>query len=134
MAYRRASKGSSGRSSRRKLGLAQVLPVWTSANAEINNVMFMSCLWRLGITDLLSYCRKLRIAIVLSVIVCASVGASSDGLKGLLVGSLLGFATPAALIWLVVTVVHLAIYLAVFCLAWAVILFVAWWVLSGVFK
>ena len=95
--------------------------------------MFLSCLEALGITDLRSYWRKSQILIVLCVLVGASIGASSDGIKGLLVGCLLGFATPAALIWLGVTLIHIAIYLAIYCAAWAVILCVAWWFFSGIF-
>ena len=133
MAYRRAPNRTAGRSSRRKLELTKVLPIWTSVNTDTNNIMFLSCLEALGITDLRSYWLKLRILIVISVFVLACIGASTDGIKGLLVGSLLGFATPAALIWLGVTLIHIAIYLAIYCAAWAVILCVAWWFFSGIF-
>jgi hypothetical protein len=41
----------------------------------------------------------------------------------MLVGAVLGLAAPAALIWLCITLLHIAIFLGVFCAAWAVIIY-----------
>ena len=70
---------------KRRVHLAQVLPLWTPASSAATNLAFMSLLLRLGITDVEGYFRKLFVAI----------------------------------------------YLAVYVAAWAVILFILGWLLSG---
>jgi hypothetical protein len=81
------------------------------------------CLDWLGITDVPSYFRKLCIPILLCVPLCAGLGAVEGGSKGMLLGAVLGLAAPAALIWLCITLLHAAIFLGVFCAAWAVIIY-----------
>lgn len=119
------------RAPKRRFHLSQVLPIWTPSSSAATNLAFMSLLLRLGITDVESYFRKLFVAIVISVVVCAAVGASGSGLKGLVLGGLLGLVAPAALLWLGVMLVGVAIYLAVYFAAWAVILWGLGWLLFG---
>lgn len=47
----------------------------------------------------------------------------------MLLGALLGLAAPAALIWLVITLIHIAAYLFVFCAVWVVIFYGLMWLL-----
>jgi hypothetical protein len=94
-------------------------------------MFFQDVLERFGITDIRSYFLKWRIPIVISVIVCAcmgaaSEGAASDGLKGFVIGGLLGVVAPIALLWLVVMLSLVALFLAVWAAGWAVIIFVLW--------
>jgi hypothetical protein len=56
---------------------------------------------------------------------------SNYGLKGVVLGGLLGLAAPAALIWLGVVLTMIIIYLAVYCLAWLAIWFIAMWLLHS---
>ena len=95
---------------------------------------FQALLSRMGITDIPSYFQKLRIPIAISVIVCAAVGAATYGIPGFLLGGLAGLLAPAALLYLAVLLVGIAIYLAMFCAAWAFIWVVAKWCLSEFFK
>lgn len=122
MAYR-----SSKRSSGRKVHLAEVLPIWTTAHSSMVNLVFQALLLKLGITDVSSYFRKLRIPIAICVVVCALVGASMYGLKGFFLGGLLGMIAPAALLWLGVMLVGAAIFMAIYVAVWAVILSFLWW-------
>ncbi len=123
MAYRKSSW--------RQLKPSQVLPLWTPAHSDTANLITQSVFYKLGITDLPSYWHKLQGAIVLSVIICACIGASNYGLKGVLLGGLLGIAAPAAAIFLAVVVVLAAILLGVYCLAWIAIYYVACWLLGS---
>ena len=92
---------------------------------------YMAMLERFGITDVPSYFRQLRIPIVISTVICGGIGLSGNGLSGLLIGAVLGLIAPAGLLWLGVMVVGVAIYLAVYCAAWAVILCILWWLISS---
>jgi hypothetical protein len=121
----------SRRSSSRKLKPSDVLPIWTSANSEVNNLMVASCFSGMGISDLRSYWRVLPAACAFSVFVGACIGLAYSGVKGLVIGSLLGFAGPAAVIFLAVTLFHIAIYLLAFCFVWALIIAVFWWLLHS---
>ncbi len=119
------------KSSASKVSIAEVLPIWTTQQSETVNVVVASIFWGHGITDLSSYYQKLRIPIILCVILGALFGASSYGLKGFFLGGLLGFAAPAALLWLGVLLAGFVIYLATYVGAWAVILYGLWWFLFG---
>ena len=123
MAYRKSSW--------RKVKPSQVLPLWTPAHSDTANLITQSVFHKLGITDIPSYWRKLRGVIVLSVLVCACVGASNYGLKGVFLGGLLGIAAPAAAIFLAVVVVLAAILLGVYCIAWVAIYYIACWLLGS---
>ena len=123
MAYRKSSW--------RKLKPSQVLPLWTPAHSDTANLITQSVFYKLGITDLPSYWHKLQGAIVLSVIICACIGASNYGLKGVFLGGLLGIAAPAAAIFLAVVVVLAAILLGVYCAAWVAIYCVVCWLLGS---
>lgn len=122
MAYRKTSG--------RKIKVSEVLPIWTTTNTELNNAMVSSCMLGMGISDIPSYWRKLRTAIMFCVFVGACIGLSHGGL-GLVVGVLLGFATPAGVIFLAVTLLHYLIFLFAYCLACAAILCVGWWLFFG---
>jgi len=123
MAYRKSSW--------RQLKPSQVLPLWTPAHSDTANLITQSVFYKLGITDLPSYWHKLQGAIVLSVIICACIGASNYGLKGVFLGGLLGIAAPAAAIFLAVVIVLAVMLLGVYCLAWIGIYYVACWLLGS---
>ncbi len=89
---------------------------------------------KLGITDTASYFRQLRIPIGISVVVCAAVGAANYGIKGFVLGGLVGLLAPAALLYLAVLLVGIAIYLAFFIAFWAVIWAIGQWFLSEFFR
>ena len=122
-----ARRKASGRSVVSIVRVNNVLPIWTSANTGLNTAMFVSYLQGLGITGIPSYVRKLAIPVVLCVLVGACAGAIHSGVSGMFVGALLGLATPAALIWLVITLFHMASYLIAVCAAWVVIFYVVRW-------
>ena len=127
-----ARRKASSRSPLAKIKVGDILPIWTSANANLNTAMFVSYLQGFGITGIPSYLRKLAIPIVLCVLAGACAGAIHSGGNGIFVGALLGLAAPAALIWLAITLIHIASYLIVFCAVWAVIFYVVrWFFLSG---
>jgi hypothetical protein len=116
---------------RRKFHVTQVLPIWTAGHTDTANLVFQMTLEKFGIVDISTYLRKMRIPIVISVIVCACIGASSYGITGLFLGGLLGLFAPVALLLLGVTLVMIVIYLAIYCFVWAVILCVLWWLLHS---
>lgn len=106
--------------------LSQALPIWRQANSDAAFMFFQDVLERFGITDVKSYFQKWRIPIVISVIVCALVGAASDGLKGFAIGGLLGVVAPIALLWLAVMLTLIALFLAIYVAVWAAIIFILW--------
>ena len=128
-----ARRKASGRSVLSTIRVNAVLPICTSAKADLNTVMFVSYLQGMGITGISSYLRKLAVPVVLCVLVGASAGAIHSGVNGMFVGSLVGLAAPAALIWLVITLIHMAVYLIAFCAAWVVIFYVVRWLFSSGF-
>lgn len=131
MAYRKSSYGSHRRSKNR---VSQVLPIWTTTNDQVNNAIFMSCLALLGITDWRTYWCKLKVAISCCVFIGVCVGLSlGGGYKNLILGALAGYATPAAVIWLGITLAHIALYLAAYCLAWTLVIWLCWLCLSALF-
>ncbi len=79
---------------------------------------------RLGVSDLPSYFRELKLSIAICVVICACYGASEYGLTGFAIGGLLGLAGPAAILMLGVMVIGIAIFIAVYVLSWMAILFV----------
>jgi hypothetical protein len=126
MAYR-----SPKRSSGRQLKPSQVLPIWTPANTNAANIVVKELLAHLGITDLRTYFHQLRVAIAICAIAGACIGVSVYDTKGLILGALIGVATPAALIWLGVVLTMIVIFLAAYCLACVAIWFVAMWILHS---
>jgi len=126
MAYR-----SSKRSSGRKVHLTEVLPIWTTAHSSTVNMVFHALLLKLGITDVSSYFRKLRIPIAICVVVGALVGVSFYGLKGFFLGGLLGVIAPAALLWLGVVLVGATIFIALYATAWTAIVAFLWWFIGA---
>jgi hypothetical protein len=126
MAYRNTN--------RRKFNPAQVLPAWTSTQTDTVTMAFKALLSKLGITDTASYFRQLRILIVISVVVCACIGATNYGITGFILGGLAGLLAPAALIWLAVMLVGAAIFLGLYVLAWTGLLYVLRWLLTEFFR
>lgn len=114
-----------------KVHLTEVLPIWTTAHSSTVNLVFHALLLKLGITDVSSYFRKLRIPILICVVVGALVGVSQYGLKGLFLGGLLGLIAPAALLWLGVMLVGAAIFIVIYAAAWALIVAFIWWFIGA---
>jgi hypothetical protein len=125
MAYRKAPW--------RKLRASQILPIWTRSETNAVTLAFQALLSKFGISDIPSYFRQWPIPISISVVVCACIGAATFGFKGFVLGGLSGLALPAAAIFVTVLLVGVTIYLAIFFAAWAVILGLAKWFLSGLF-
>lgn len=123
----RSKKQSSGP----KVHLTEVLPIWTTAHSGTVNMVFHALLQKLGITDVHSYFRKLRIPIAICVVVGALVGVSFYGLKGFFLGGLLGVIAPAALLWLGVMLVGAAIFIALYAIAWTAIVSFIWWFIGA---
>jgi hypothetical protein len=119
------------RKSSKRLKFSDVVPVWTSKNVDTNAVLVQATLLGFGIYDIGSYWRKLRVAIILCILMGMLIGGAAKGFGGVCIGSVLGFATPAAAIALFVTVLHIVIYLSIFCLVWAAILFALWLFLAA---
>ena len=94
-------------------------------------MVFHALLLKLGITDVSSYFRKLRIPIVICVVLSALVAASFYGLKGFFLGGLLGMIAPAALLWLGVMLVGAAIFIALYAVAWTAIVAFIWWFIGA---
>ena len=120
------------RPSWRQLRPSQVLPIWSTANTNVANIVAGELLAHFGVTDIRSYFRQLRVVIVICAIVGACIGASSygDG-KSLIICALLGVVAPAGLIWLGTVLVLVCVFLTVYCAAWAVILYLFFWILGG---
>ncbi len=129
MGFRKPSKRTSGR----RHPLKGLLPLWTTTHANLNTSLYLAGMAKLGITDISSYLRKLVLPILICSLFGAYAGALHSGLQGLIVGALSGFAAPAAVIWLAITLTHMAIYLTVICLAWVVLFYVARWILRNAF-
>jgi len=106
--------------------VSQVLPIWSHSNSAAANMFFKDVLGKLGVTDVRSYFQKWRIPIVISIVVCALTGAASDGLKGFVIGGLLGVVAPVALLWLGVMLCLVALLLAIYVAVWAVIVLILW--------
>ena len=126
MAYRSPRKTSS-----RKLQFSKVWPIWGVTHTNVVNMAFEALMHKLGITDVRSYFLKLRIWIVIAVLVCALGGAYNYGIKGFILGGVLGLAAPAAILWLGILLIGVVAYLAIYCLVWALILWAAWWLLHS---
>ena len=126
MASRSKKQSSSG-----KVHLTEALPIWTTAHSSTVNLVFHALLLKLGITDVSSYFRKLRIPIAICVVVGAWVGASFYGLKGFFLGGLLGFIAPAALLWLGVMLVGATIFIALYAIVWTAIVAFLWWFIGA---
>ena len=107
-----------------KFNPADALPIWRTTHQDAANVVFEALMLKLGVTDLPSYCRQLKLSIAICIVICACYGASEYGLTGLAIGGLLGMAGPAALLWIFVMAIGIAIFIAVYVLSWMAILFV----------
>jgi hypothetical protein len=114
-----------------KVSMLKALPIWTTDHSETVHMAFESMMHGIGVTDLASYWRQMKLSISVSAIVCALYGATSYGLTGMLLGALLGITLPAALLWFAVLLLGIVLYLTVYCLAWAAILTVGWSLLTG---
>jgi hypothetical protein len=110
---------------------ADALPIWNSNQQDAANVVFEALMLKLGVTDLPSYFRELKLYIAICVVICTCYGASEYGLTGFAIGGLLGMVGPAAILWLGVMLIGLAIFIAVYVLSWMAILFVLGMLLFG---
>lgn len=115
---------------RKSIKLSRFLP---PSHSDTVTAVFHAAMQKLGITDVKSYYARLRIPIIVCAVLGAAIGAADYGFKGLLLGALLGFTAPAVFILVCVTLVVVGLLLAVYCAAWAVILYVLWWLLSAMF-
>lgn len=123
MTYRKPSNS--------KLQFSKVLPIWGVSHTNVVNMAFEELMHKLGIGTVRDYFDKLRVLIAISVFVCAIVGASNFGPKGFAIGGLLGLAGPAAVLWCGVLLIGAVIFLAIYVAGWAVILWIAWWLLHS---
>ncbi len=134
MAYRPPRKSSGktpGRSTGRKFHVSKIFPIWGASQTNAVNLAFQALMLKLGVSDTRSYFLKLRIWIVIAVFVCAIGGAFNYGFKGFIFGGLLGLAAPAVLIWVGVLAIGIFCFMAIYVAAWALILWVAWWLLHS---
>ena len=98
----------------------------------MNTVLFLQVLEKLGVTDIRSYFRRMWLAAIPCTLIGLLYGATYGTAKGLLIGTVVGIASPALLIWAAVTLVHIVMHLFVFVAIWAFIVFCAlyvirWW-------
>jgi hypothetical protein len=98
----------------------------------MNTVLFLQVMEKLGVRDVGSYFRRMWIAVVPCALIGMVLGVTYGTWKGLLIGTVIGIVAPALLIWLAVTLVHIAIHLFFFTAAWAAIIYCAlyvirWW-------
>ncbi len=123
MAYRSKRSG--------KFNPADVLPIWRAPHQGAANVVFEALMLKLGVSDLPSYFRELRTSIAICVVIGACYGASEYGLTGFAIGGLLAMALPAALLWIFVMAIGIALFIAFYVLSWMAILFVLGMLLFG---
>jgi hypothetical protein len=124
-------RSSFGRSRGGKFNPTDALPIWRGPQQDAANVVFEALMLRLGVSDLPSYFRELKLSIAICMVICACYGASEYGLTGLAIGGLLGLAGPALNLWGSVMVIGIALFLAVYVLSWMAILFVLGMLLFG---
>ena len=110
-----------------KFCATRVLPLWTLANPTLSNATFVLCMQGMGITSMSCYLRKFAVLILPCAFIGATYGAASGGALELLLGILIGLLAPGVLIWLAITVFHVAAYLAIFCAGWVVLFHLARW-------
>lgn len=118
----------------RKLRPSEVLPVWTCTHTDTVTMALRDLFYRMGVTDFYSYLSRLSIPIAISLMVCAVFGAAHWGVTGFFLGGLSGVLAPAALLWLCVMVIGIAIYLGIYIGAWALIWTIFKWCLSQFFR
>lgn len=116
---------------RPKPDVLDAVPLFRRKQIDSTNLMFILLMDEIGVTDIPSYFQKLRTWIAATVVICAALGASSYGLKGFIWGALAGIAAPAGLLWLGVVLGYALVYLAVFFAAWAVALFLLYWLIRS---
>lgn len=121
------------RKSRNKTTISDMLPIWGTTETTTVNLIAASIFLEHGITDLPSYFQKLRIPIAICAILGAIFCASSYGFWGFILGGLAGMAAPAVLLWLGVLLLGIVIFLAIYVITWAVVLWVLWWFVSKLF-
>jgi len=107
--------------------VSHALPLWTLANPSIGNAIFVMCMQVMGVASVSDYLRRFAFLVFPCALLSASFGASSGGVLGLIAGIFVGLAAPVALLWLAITVIHVATYLAIFCAGWVVLFYLARW-------
>lgn len=126
MAYRKTT--------RRKFQYSQVVPLWTSTETNAVTMAFQALMSKFGISDFSTYIKQWRVQISLSVIVCAVLGAANYGITGFVLGGLAGLLAPAALLYLAVLLVGIAIVMGLYVLAWAAIWAIFKWCVVEFFR
>lgn len=128
MAYR--PRKSSHRPQKAQFTASDYLPLWNQQHTNTTNLMAEMAFDRLGISDWLSYFQVLAIPIALCTGVGCACGYYYWGVKGALLGIFGGMATPAAFVYLLVVVAYAAAILLAFVAAWAVVLWLVYFVLT----
>lgn len=116
---------------RPKPAVFDAVPLFRRKQIDATALMFVLLMDEIGVTDIPSYFKKLRIWIGATVVICAAFGTSWYGLNGFIWGTLAGIAAPAVLLWLGVVLGYALVYLAVFFAAWAVLPFLLCWLLRS---
>jgi hypothetical protein len=119
------------RSSRSKFNVAHVLPIWKPSHTGIVNDLFLSILERFGVTDVHTYFERMRIVIAISVVISACLGGYHYGFGGFISGGVLGVIAPVVVLWLGILVTGIAIFMGIYFAAWAVMFYLAKWLITG---
>ena len=122
------------RKPRSRVSIADMLPIWTTTETSTVNLVVASIFLDHDITDVPSYFQKLRIPIAICFILSAIFCESSYGIWGFFLGGLAGLAAPAVLLWLGVLLLGALIFLVIYIITWLVVLWVLWWLVSGIFR
>jgi hypothetical protein len=110
-----------------KFNIGDYVPLLTRSQAETTNHLTRLMFVALGVTGIKSYFKKLLLPIAICVLLSAVIGACVSGFLGFFLGSIAGIMVPAALIWLAPIVGYVAVSLACFAAALAVLFYGAIW-------
>ena len=127
----RFSKSKTSRPSQKsRFKASDYVPIWNQQHTVTTNLMAEMAFDRLGVRDVRSYFQQLAIPIALSSVIAGVVGAYHWGLQGAVLGVLAGIAAPAASVYLLLVLAYAAVLILAFVAAWAVILWVVFFVLT----
>jgi hypothetical protein len=116
---------------RRKFNAAQVLPIWNTTHTGVVNVVFLATLERFGVSSFQTYLDRMRIGIAISVAICACLGGYHYGFGGFISGGVLGVIAPVVVLWLGILLTGIAIFMGIYFAAWAVMFYLAKWLITG---
>ena len=126
MAYYKSNQ----RSTAAKIRIKDVLPIDPRPHTDITDFLFKSLMAKLGVTNLKTYLQQLRVAIAICVVVCAAARGYFYDLQGFLWGLLADLVAPAGLLWLGIVVSYVLVYVTVLFIAWAVLAYGFFWLIS----